>query len=229
MTLIAEGSYLLGAPAYRSELATPHPWRGPHLVEVDAFEIGVVPVTRGEYAVYLEEGGAPPAGWEGDDLRNTRMPVSGVSWRDAVEYTDWLSKRSGGRYRLPTAAEWEVAARGGLEGMLFPWGDEEPAGRCCFGLTEEDGPQEVASYSPNGYGLYDSAGCVWEWCLDLFVEASDDEPRNAPTGGDPHANRVLRGGSFLTPNRTGLYVAYLHEDPPDLRHVCIGMRLVRER
>lgn len=228
MVAIPGGTYLVGAPAYEAQFAASHAWKEPRRVDVTPFEIGRFAVTRGEYVPYLEAGGEPPAGWERPDLQNPRLPASGLSWQDAARYAQWLSERSGRRYRLPTAVEWEVAARGGLEGALFPWGNDEPEGRCSFGRSEEQGPEEVGCYEPNGYGIYDPAGGVWEWCFDLFVACSDEVPRNTPTGGDPRENRALRGGSFLTPNRSGLLVAYIHEDPPDLRHICIGMRLARE-
>ena len=80
------------------------------------------------------------------------------------------------------------------------------------------------SYAPNGYGLYNMAGNAWAWCRELWAEVSEDPPLNTPTGQDARINRVLRGGSFMS-NVEMLHCAYLHEDPPDLQHVCLGMRL----
>jgi len=116
-------------------------------------------------------------------------PVVHVSWHDAVAYADWAAGR------LPTEAEWEHAARGGLEGKPFPWGDElTPGGEHRMNVwqgsfpdarTPEDGwygTAPVETYEPNGYGLRQMTGNVWEWCADWFV---------------PGAQRAMRGGSHL--------------------------------
>ena len=176
--------------------------------------------------MFIEDGGDIPQDWKRKDLNNDRLPATGLSWYMVNHYSEWLSKKTGKRYKLPSAVEWEKAARGGLVGKLFPWGNESPNNKCCFGLEETDTPSTVGAYKPNGYGLYDMAGLVWEWCEDLYLDCAEDEPKNSPTGKSPKVNRVLRGGSYMTPREEFLYCAYLHEDPPDLAHVCLGMRLV---
>jgi formylglycine-generating enzyme required for sulfatase activity len=187
------------------------------------------PVLRGQYAAFLKATGhALPADWEDPAMTGDSLPVGGVSWEDAAAYCEWLSRATGTRYRLPATDEWEKAARGGLTGRRFPWGDESPAGRCCFGRPGEAGPEPVGSYGPNGYGLFDMVGGVWEWTADLYTDVAGDAPVNAPTGRPVEENRVLVGGSFMTPNEAPLWVAYRHEDPPDLRHRCIGFRVVRD-
>jgi formylglycine-generating enzyme required for sulfatase activity len=132
-------------------------------------------------------------------------PVVQVSWHDAVAYAEWV----GGR--LPTEAEWEHAARGGLVQQPFPWGDElTPGGEHRMNVwqgefpatnTEEDGWYGVApvrSYPPNGHGLYEVTGNVWEWCHDWFaVDAYARDATDHPTGPPAGEHRVLRGGSHL--------------------------------
>lgn len=138
-----------------------------------------------------------------DDRLN--HPVVHVSWNDAVAFCEWAG------VRLPTEAEWEYAARGGLSQKRYPWGDEfKPNGQTMANIfegrfpvenTAEDGyvgTAPVDAFPPNGFGLCNVAGNVWEWCNDWFDATwHHDAPRVDPTGPPGGSARVIRGGSYL--------------------------------
>ena len=120
-----------------------------HEVYVSAFRVALLPVTNEEYARFVAETGHEPSRFHDDPAFNApRQPVVGVSWFDAVAYCEWLSKRTGERWRLPTEAEREKAARGGVDGARFPWGDDAgPDG----GRFAQDAPNVVGQSQANGY------------------------------------------------------------------------------
>ena len=126
-----------------------------HTVYLDTFYIDQHEVTNAQYRRFIEATGYPEPEYWHNPHRN--QPVAGVDWHDAMAYATWAGKR------LPTEAEWEKAARGGLVGKRYPWGDEAPDEN----KVQHDRKSTVPTV-PNGYGLFDMAGSVWEWCLDEY-------------------------------------------------------------
>jgi formylglycine-generating enzyme len=169
-----------------------------HRVWVDTFEIGACQVSNAEYDVFVQATGhatAPQRHQKNFD--HLDQPVVAVSWFDAVSYCDWLGTVTGRRFRLPTEAEWECAARGGVAGTLYPWGDEPPQSRPDYERRWINGPERCAGGAPNGYGLYDICENVHEWCIDWYGgDYYAISPERNPLGPETGSRRVSRGGSW---------------------------------
>src|SRR5262252_6824341 len=143
---------------------------------VPRFLLARTPVTNALYAPFLAAGLAPaPPWWNDRAFISPRQPVVGVTWEEAVMYCDWLSAAIGGRWRLPTEAEWEFAACGGLEHPATAWGDSVPPGEIPDGPL--DAPWEAGRGRPNGYGLYDMGSIVHEWCAEWRETERLDLPK----------------------------------------------------
>ncbi|HGE70908.1 TPA: hypothetical protein ENX78_08745 [Candidatus Poribacteria bacterium] len=167
-----------------------------HKVYLDAYYIDVYEVTNEMYAKFLKATNhKPPKYWDDPRYNDPQQPVVGVTWEDAKAYCDWAGKR------LPTEAEWEKAARGGLIGKRFPWGDDAShdyanyAGTVGTDIWGYSAP--VGKFAPNGYGLYDMAGNVFEWCADWYEkDYYSKSPTKNPTGPSSGKTRVVRGGGY---------------------------------
>lgn len=174
-----------------------------HTVRIEKpFAIGRYEVTFEEYERFAKvEGRKPPydKGWG-----RHRRPVIYVTWKDAWAYAQWLSAETGERYRLPTEAEWEYAARANSE-TAFWWGEILIEGmancsECGGGWEEREKTAPVGSFKPNQFGLYDTAGNVWEWLEDCWHKNYDGAPADGSAwleaGSGDCGWRVIRGGSW---------------------------------
>jgi sulfatase modifying factor 1 len=161
-------------------------------------------------------------------------PVTLVRYDDAAAYCAWLSSATDRSFRLPTEAEWEKAARGGAESKRYPWGDRLDRNMANFlvdpALKPTHGTTPCRSYPPNGYGLYDMAGNVWEWVCDWYDARYYDaaSPRN-PIGPAAGHLRIVRGGSWLVADVRMLSCSHRHKVPPDTYSYAIGFRVACSR
>ena len=238
MVKIPAGGFLMGSPV--SEKGR-YDDETPRTVRIEkAFAIGKYEVTFQDYDRFAASGRPRPNdhGWGRD-----RRPVINVSWKDAAAYADWLSKQTGARYRLPTEAEWEYAARAGVATSRY-WGDDPNQGCAYANAADLDGKQifvgwtvmncqdgqvytaPVGSYRGNDFGLHDTLGNVMEWTCSLY------DPENpAPVqqcqeaAGDQQF--VVRGGAWNDAPRN-VRLADRHRDRPDFQDYSLGFRLVRE-
>lgn len=165
-----------------------------HSVIVSDFWLGKTEVTNEQYARYLKDnpGAAEPANWTDPNSNRLHHPVVGVSWVEAQAYATWAG------LRLPTEAEWEYAARAGTK-TAYSSGDNETDLQAVAWYDGNSGyrPQAVAQKSPNGFGLYDLHGGVWEWCSDWYgVYGGGAQDPKGPQSG---SKRVARGGSWDDP------------------------------
>lgn len=216
-----------------------------HAVWIDEFLIGKHLVTAVEWAAFLNDDGAPEETYFSASRETTVVnverryfarkgcglhPANGVTWFGAERYCQWLKEKTGKPYRLPTEAEWEKAARGGLEQRIYPWGNDCPLGLAQYQQvwsTPMHTLSPVGVYPPNGYGVCDMAGNVWEWCRDWYErDYYHSSPSENPEGPETGTLKVLRGGSWGGLDvqiRCGIRVG----EYPDISESRIGFRIAR--
>jgi formylglycine-generating enzyme len=200
-----------------------------HRVWVDSFALGENQVTVAEYAHFLAAmHRSPTPTWNDPHFNHPAQPVTAISWFDGMAYCQWLSALSGLQYRLPTEAEWERAARGGVEGKLFPWGDEPPQSRARYCELWTDGPEPVRHSEPNAYGFYEMCENVHEWCQDWFqADYYACSPDRNPQGPATGERKSSRGGSW----RHHIKIARCSARssiPPQFQYADYGFRLARD-
>lgn len=250
---IPAGTFVMGAEDGEADERPPHP------VYLDEFLIGACAVTHGEYARFVRETGYRPPGIDdlplvvrhggkaaierfralGERYAWTngqpppgleKHPVTLVRWEDAAAYCRWLAERTRLPVRLPTEAEWEKAARGGLDAQPYPWGARLDPG-CANYLANPSsafnhGTCPVGTYPPNGYGLYEVVGNVWEWVADWYdAQYYARSPLRNPLGPLSGHLRVVRGGAWVVADPRQLRCSYRHKVPADTYSYSIGFRI----
>jgi len=274
MTLLSGGTYLKGSPQdepgrsdddrNHDEDDTPGPGGAQVETTVRAFALGTYEISNGEFARFVSETGYamrggciadleqngswrafPDARWDNAGRPfDERLPASCIDWHAATAYTDWLSKKTGKSYRLPSESEFEYARRAG-SASAYHFGSD-PEQLCKYGNVPDAtlkalaptlttlacndrywGLAPIGQFEPNAFGIYDMTGNVWEWLADCY-EASY---ANAPADGSPLLRdncdaRSIRGGSWGY-DLSSLRSADRSDDPPDLLYDGIGFRVAR--
>jgi formylglycine-generating enzyme required for sulfatase activity len=239
MVLIPAGSFMMG-----SALEEPGRFRGErqHVVQISkAFAISKYEITFEAYDKFVEATGRQKPddkGWG-----RGRRPVINIDWNDAVAYSEWLSAQTGQRYRLPTEAEWEYAARAGTQTSRY-WGNDPDKG-CDYAngadltgkskfsgwnaMNCQDGyvyTAPVGSYKPNPFGLYDMLGNVLEWTCSAYDENYDGGEQRCEN--KEHTRHVVgRGGSWSDEPR-GMRSADRYKATPEVRDYFLGFRIIRQ-
>lgn len=248
MVLIPKGEFQLGSiSGEEGNVEQPG-----HPVYLDAFYMDIYEVTNADYKKFVD---ANPE-WQKDTIdsrfhdgnylvnwdENTfpsekaNHPVVSVSWYASAAYADWADKR------LPTEAEWEKAARGGVESQKYPWGNSIDDSKVNYSLNVGffGSTTPVGDYPPNGYGLYDMVGNVLEWCLDKYDrDFYNDPPDNNPIAGadsiedvvnnfkNIKSSRALRGGSWVESGQPRIWITYRRGDDPARTSHLTGFRCAK--
>jgi formylglycine-generating enzyme required for sulfatase activity len=221
---LSSGSFTMGSnssdpsekPAHRVTLGHP-------------FAIGKYEVTVEEWNACVEGGACQRVGQYASP--NPKAPIRDVSWDDAQLYLKWLSSSNGKKYRLPSEAEWEYAARGGTTTRYW-WGDQMVTGKAnckdCGPPWQIEGPANAGSFAANPYGIYDMNGSVWEWVDDCWHASFKDAPADGAAWDQPNCSmRVIRGGSWREP-ATYMVSSTRFKYDAGVRHSQNGFRVARD-
>ena len=261
MVVIYSGSLAMGSPD--SEKGRGDDERPVHSVEIAAFAIGKTEITRGQFAEFVKRSGyltgdkcwtlengkyeERKGNWREPGFpQDDKQPVACINWNDATTYAKWLSKKTGKRYRLPTEAEWEYAARGNTSTARY-WGDN-PDEACKYANVADTTAQAqirgatswsvhrctdgfaytapVGRFQANAFGLYDMLGNVWEWTEDNYHGNYKGAPADGSAWQGGGTKRVLRGGSWNS-SPPDSRVAIRYGNKPEIRFSSFGFRLAR--
>jgi formylglycine-generating enzyme len=191
-----------------------------HEVCVGDFSLARFPVTQGQWMSVM---GSNPSRFQGGD----ELPVEKVSWNDAQAFIKALGAKTGRKWRLPTEAEWEYAARSGGRRQKYPGTSSDAQLEAYAWLESNSGlkTHPVGTRKPNDLGIYDMAGNVWQWVQDRYDrDYYRQSPRQDPQGDPFGANRILKGGA-VDQQAAFLRVSYRDYQDPEKRASCVGFRL----
>ena len=249
MVLVKGGKFMRGSSEEDADAF--HNEKPQREIYLDDFMIGKYPVTNEEFKEFVDGGGydregfwikkgwrwrekneiSEPEYWHDRKWNAPNFPVVGISWFEAEAYANWFSERTGHRYRLPTEAEWEKAARG-TKGLKYPWGEHFDKNLCNSFESElhRTSPVGVFPKGKSYYGCFDMAGNVWEWCSDWYNDNYyANSPDRNPKGPSNGANLVIRGGSGNFIAECCRSANRAHLDPRVRSRSCYpGFRLLRE-
>jgi formylglycine-generating enzyme len=221
---IPEGWYLMGCETGQDNE------KPVHRVWVDEFLLAACQITNANYERFTEDTkSAPPPFWSDSALNHPEQPVVGVSWNEAIRYCEWLSAKTRKKFRLPTEAEWERAARGGCEGALYPWGDAAPQSLSDYSdrceLHWKIGTEPVGRADKSAYGLCNMCDNVHEWCSDWFgANYYSVSPERNPCGPETGSRRASRGGSWRHHIKISRCAAR-SSIPPEFQYADYGFRV----
>lgn len=219
MMPVEGGSFTMGCTNPKGEKHTYADELPTHKVTVNNFYMGQHEVTQALWKTVM---GQNPSKWIGNDS----LPVEQVSWNDVQIFIARLSQMTGYSFRLPSEAEWEYAARGGVKnhGNIYPGTRHQLWETCWYGGNSNGHSHPVGLLKPNELGLYDMGGNVMEWCSD-WMESYSANPQNSPQGPKTGENKILRGGCFNSPT-WGCSVFERSWYLPDYGYSFYGFRLV---
>lgn len=222
MVTIPMGTFTMGSDKGVAEDASPA-----HQVKVGSFALGKYEVTNKEYREYIKATNRPsPQGWSGTEYPTGQddFPVGNITWQEANAYCDWLSSVSGARFRMPTEAEWEYAARG-ADNRFYPWGEEWDGTKTVFGDNNNSSAKAVTSAQLSGdrspFGIVGMAGNISEWTNSPFSLYPNSKASDEPC---PNC-KVIRGGNYQTKKKDLLSSVNRAWQPNDYKNERLGFRL----